>query len=219
MRLLRASGFWVLPELPLPDGRRADLVALASDGAVRIVEIKSSRADFRSDKKWIAYPMFCDRFYFAVPAGLDASGFPADAGLITADGHGGAIEREAPFCKLAPPARRPSVSTPRPLAMISSLIGKPSGKLDAISTRASMKRISLTVNSSDFVTFAASSRKWLSLFAQMSIGEARECPIMWRAVKSPSRGQNVAFEPQACENADCSGCDGFAALRIEFKTG
>ncbi len=54
-RFLRASGFAVLGELPLPNGRRADLVALAPDGALRIVEVKSSRADFQADRKWTDY--------------------------------------------------------------------------------------------------------------------------------------------------------------------
>jgi hypothetical protein len=106
LRFLRASGFSVLTEFSLPNGRRADLVALAGDGSVRIVEVKSSRADFRADRKWIDYRTLCDRFYFAIPCGLDATVFPSDAGLIVADAHGGALEREAPLFKLAPAARR-----------------------------------------------------------------------------------------------------------------
>lgn len=105
-RFLRSSGFAVLPEFPLPGGRRADLVALASDGAIRIVEIKSSCVDFRSDRKWLDYRTCCDRFYFAIPCDLAASAFPQDAGLIVADAHGAILEREAPLHKLAPASRR-----------------------------------------------------------------------------------------------------------------
>ena len=50
-RLLHAHGFSVVSELPLPSGRRADLVALDAGGEIWIVEIKSSVADFRTDQK------------------------------------------------------------------------------------------------------------------------------------------------------------------------
>jgi hypothetical protein len=105
-RYLRACGFAVLGELPLPNGRRADLVALAPDGALRIIEVKSSRADFQADRKWTDYRDYCDRFYFAAPAELNMELFPADAGLILADSHGGMLAREAPVLRLAPASRR-----------------------------------------------------------------------------------------------------------------
>ncbi|MBI1868465.1 MAG: MmcB family DNA repair protein [Methylocystis sp.] len=105
-RFWRCSGFAVLTEFPLLGGRRADLVALASDGAIRIVEIKSSSADFRADCKWLDYQTSCDRFYFAIPGDLAADAFPQDAGLIVADAHGAILEREAPVHKLAPAGRR-----------------------------------------------------------------------------------------------------------------
>ena len=41
-RLLHALGLSVVSELPLPSGRRADLVALDAGGEIWIVEIKSS---------------------------------------------------------------------------------------------------------------------------------------------------------------------------------
>src|SRR5205085_12518027 len=41
-RLLRSLGFSCISELPLPSGRRADLVALNERGEIWIVEIKSS---------------------------------------------------------------------------------------------------------------------------------------------------------------------------------
>jgi hypothetical protein len=105
-RFLRASGFAILSEFPLPNDRRADLIALSSDGGLRIVEIKSSRADFLADRKWFDYLDCCDRFYFAIPNELPSDGFPADAGLILADAHGAMLEREAPLQKLAPGRRR-----------------------------------------------------------------------------------------------------------------
>lgn len=105
-RFLRASGFSVLAELPLPNGRRADLVALSADGVIRIVEVKSSLADFRADRKWLDYRSHCDLFYFAVPQELDADPLPSDAGLIVADAYGAALAREAPAHRLAPASRR-----------------------------------------------------------------------------------------------------------------
>jgi hypothetical protein len=105
-RYLRACGFAVIGELPLPNGRRADLVALAPDGALRIVEVKSSREDFRADRKWTLYRNYCDRFYFAAPMALEEGLFPEDAGLIVADAHGAMLAREAPVLRLAPASRR-----------------------------------------------------------------------------------------------------------------
>jgi hypothetical protein len=108
--LLRSLGHAVLSEFPLSNGRRADLVALGRDGSIRIVEVKSSLADFRADGKWRHYRPFCDRFYFAIPLGLAESAgggvFPQEAGLIIADAQGAAIEREAPIHAIAPAARR-----------------------------------------------------------------------------------------------------------------
>jgi len=104
--LLRALGCSVLEEFPLPNGRRADLVALARDGSIRIVEVKSCIADFRSDGKWTHYLGYCDRFYFAAPLVLPAECFPLDAGLIFADAHGAMVERESPTRALAAARRR-----------------------------------------------------------------------------------------------------------------
>jgi len=54
-RLLRSLGFACVSELPLPSGRRADLVALNERGEIWIVEIKSSIEDLRADQKWQVY--------------------------------------------------------------------------------------------------------------------------------------------------------------------
>src|SRR5437588_703524 len=47
-RLLRSLGFSCISELPLPSGRRADLVALNERGEIWIVEIKFSVEDLRA---------------------------------------------------------------------------------------------------------------------------------------------------------------------------
>ena len=105
-RLLRALGYSTLTELPLSDGRRADVVGVGGDGAILIVEIKSSVADFRADRKWRDYAAHCDRLYFAISEATPAEIMPQEAGLILADRFGGAILREAEPRPLAPATRR-----------------------------------------------------------------------------------------------------------------
>jgi hypothetical protein len=107
-RFLHALGYCVVPELPLPSGRRADLVALGGDSEVLIVEIKSSVADFRADQKWTDYRLHCDRLFFATVAEVPREIFPADAGLIIADAFGAEIINDAPEHRLAA-ARRKAV--------------------------------------------------------------------------------------------------------------
>jgi hypothetical protein len=106
MRLLRSvHDFACFAEVPLANGRRADVLGIGPKGEIWIVEIKSSLIDFRVDVKWPNYKDFCDRFYFAKPPELEAEIFPQSEGLIVADGHGADILREAIDTPL-PPARR-----------------------------------------------------------------------------------------------------------------
>lgn len=105
-RAFAQGGFAAIAEVPLADGRRADLLALGRDGSLVIVEIKSSVADFRADRKWPGYRQWCDRLYFAVPEGFPLELIPEECGLMQADGFGAAILREAPVQKLAPARRR-----------------------------------------------------------------------------------------------------------------
>ncbi len=100
-RFLHALGYCVVSELPLPSGRRADLVALGGDGEIIIVEIKSSVADFRADQKWMDYRLHCDRLFFATVVDVPCEIFPPDAGLIVADAFGAAIVCEAPEHRIA----------------------------------------------------------------------------------------------------------------------
>ena len=104
-RYLHALGYCVVSELPLPSGRRADLVALGGDGEIIIVEIKSSVADFRADQKWMDYRRHCDRLFFATHAGVPCDIFPAEAGLIVADAFGASIVSEAPEQRIAAATR------------------------------------------------------------------------------------------------------------------
>jgi hypothetical protein len=105
-RLLHSLGFSVVTELPLASGRRADLVALGTDGEVVIVEIKSSVADYRADQKWIDYRLHCDRLFFATTLDVPCEIFPPDTGLIIADAYGASIICEAPEHRLHAATRK-----------------------------------------------------------------------------------------------------------------
>ncbi len=105
-RYLHALGYCVVSELPLPSGRRADLVGLGGDGEIVIVEIKSSVADFRADQKWMDYRLHCDRLFFATVLDVPREIFPVDTGLIVADAFGASIISEAPEHRLRAPTRK-----------------------------------------------------------------------------------------------------------------
>jgi hypothetical protein len=105
-RLLRSLGFSCISELPLPSGRRADLVALNERGEVWIVEIKSSIEDLRADQKWQDYRAHCDRLFFAFTQDLPCEIFPADTGLIVADAYGAYLHCQAPEHRLPAPTRK-----------------------------------------------------------------------------------------------------------------
>lgn len=105
-RLLGALDIHALPEIALPGGRRADLVALTRKGDLWIIEIKSSVEDFRVDRKWLEYRLHCDQFFFATHPDVPAAIFPEDAGFILSDGYGAEILREPPEHRLPPHLRR-----------------------------------------------------------------------------------------------------------------
>ena len=102
-RMFVERGDACLREFTLRTGRRVDIIAIGSGGEITIVEVKSSRQDFLSDRKWHEYPEWADRFYFAV-----ADDFPRDilpnadqCGIIITDGFDCLEVREAPQPRLA----------------------------------------------------------------------------------------------------------------------
>jgi hypothetical protein len=105
-RLLRALAFAVVHELCLPNGRRADVVALSPSGDIWIVEVKSCPDDLRVDTKWPEYRDFSDALFFAVAPDFPRDILPADTGLIVADRYGADILRESPVTRLAPARRK-----------------------------------------------------------------------------------------------------------------
>lgn len=110
-RMLAGQNFASLPELTLPNYRRADLLAVGPRGEIWIIEIKSSLTDFQTDKKWPEYLDYCDSFFFAVEPAFPVDRLPETCGLILADAYGGEIMRPAPVAKL--PAARRTVITRR----------------------------------------------------------------------------------------------------------
>ncbi len=105
-RALRALGHSVLAELPLANGRRADVVALSGSGDVLIVEIKSCLMDYRTDGKWHDYLEYCDRLYFAVAADFPCEVIPEHAGLILADRYGAELVRQPAEARLSAARRK-----------------------------------------------------------------------------------------------------------------
>lgn len=73
-RLFARNDIWCLPEMPLRNGRRADLMGIDAKGRVVIVEIKVARADLLGDAKWTEYLDHCDRFYWGLAPHLDRAG-------------------------------------------------------------------------------------------------------------------------------------------------
>ena len=105
-RALDQLGYATLLEFPLANRRRADIIALGRDGELVIVEIKTSVADFRADRKWAHYRDFADRLYFAVPGEFPLLLIPEECGLMVADGFGAAALRHGALTPLAPARRR-----------------------------------------------------------------------------------------------------------------
>lgn len=111
-RLFARNDIWCLAEMPLRNGRRADLMGVDPKGRIVIVEIKVSRADLMGDGKWPDYLDFCDRFYWGVAPGIDRAPLdgldfkPDCCGVIVADGYDAEIVRPAPSHPLAPARRK-----------------------------------------------------------------------------------------------------------------
>ncbi|SOD91957.1 MmcB family DNA repair protein [Caenispirillum bisanense] len=104
-RHLVDRGYAPVTEVTLATGRRVDVMALAPDGSLLVVEVKSCAADYLSDGKWEEYLEYCDAFTFAVPPDFPLDLLPAAEGLIVADAHEAAV--------LRPPAPRPKLHASR----------------------------------------------------------------------------------------------------------
>jgi hypothetical protein len=105
-RFCAQRGWAPVREMPLPNGRRADILALQGDGGFAVVEVKSCARDFLTDGKWPEYREFCDRLYFAVDLDFPAELLPEEVGLLVAEGPEACLIRDAPLHPLAPARRR-----------------------------------------------------------------------------------------------------------------
>jgi hypothetical protein len=110
-RLFCRQDLFAICEVPLLNGRRADMMAIDSKGGLTIVEIKVAKSDLLGDSKWTDYLEYCDRFFWAVPPHLapicDGERFmPTEAGLIVADRYDAALIREAVNRPLAAARRK-----------------------------------------------------------------------------------------------------------------
>lgn len=105
-RLCLQLGWAPVHEMPLPNGRRADIMALRPDGGFVCIEIKSGLRDFITDAKWPQYRDFCDALYFAVDADFPHALLPDDTGLIVVAERLAELLRDAPAHPLAPSRRR-----------------------------------------------------------------------------------------------------------------
>ncbi|MDT7950117.1 MAG: MmcB family DNA repair protein [Acetobacteraceae bacterium] len=99
-------GWSPIHEVPLPNHRRADILALRGDGGFACIEVKSGLRDFQTDAKWPEYRNYADALYFAVDDDFPSDCLPDDAGLIVACGREAELVREAPAHPLAPSRRR-----------------------------------------------------------------------------------------------------------------
>ncbi len=122
-RLFARNDIWCLAEVPLKNGRRADLMGIDAKGLIVIVEIKVARADLLGDAKWPDYLDFCDRFYWGLPPHLDRAPLESDAyrpqtcGVIVADGYDAEILRPAALEPLAAARRKTQVEHLARIAM------------------------------------------------------------------------------------------------------
>ncbi len=122
-RLFARHQILVQPEVTLRNHRRADLMGINAKGEIIIVEIKCSKADLTGDQKWMDYLEYCDRYFWAVPAGFDVSPFerpaflPERAGLIIADAYDAEMIRPAAYVPVAAARRKTETQNLARIAM------------------------------------------------------------------------------------------------------
>ncbi len=92
-RHLLDHGFVTVEELVPAPGLRVDVMAMGPKGEIWIVECKSSRIDYASDRKWQNYLEWGDRYFWAVDMDFPVELLPPETGLIVADGYGAEIIR------------------------------------------------------------------------------------------------------------------------------
>ena len=133
MRLFATMNLASVCEVPLPNGRRADIVGLSQKGDLWIAEVKSSVVDFQTDQKWPQYWEYCDQLFFAVAPTFPLELLPESTGVIVADRYGGEIVRPVAAVRL--PAHRRRAMTMRLARMAAArlqVLSDPGFPLDQI---------------------------------------------------------------------------------------
>jgi len=105
-RLCLQLGWSPVHEMPLPNNRRADIMALRPDGGFACIEVKSGPRDFLTDSKWPEYRDYSDSVYFAVDTDFPQDLLPLETGLIVACGRDAEVLREPAVHALSPARRR-----------------------------------------------------------------------------------------------------------------
>ena len=105
-RLCLQLGWSPVHEVPLPNGRRADILALCPKGRFMCIEVKSGARDFLTDQKWPEYREYADELYFAVDSDFPQALLPSETGLIVTHGRDAALLRSAPCHPLGASRRR-----------------------------------------------------------------------------------------------------------------
>ncbi len=95
-RHLVAQGLACLTEFVPTRGMRVDVMALDRRGRIWIVECKSSRADFQSDRKWAGYLDWCDRYFWAVDTAFPDHLLPSGTGINRAEAYDAEFVVDAP---------------------------------------------------------------------------------------------------------------------------
>ena len=105
-RLCLRLGWAPLHEVSLPNGRRADILALRPDGCFACIEVKSGPRDFLTDLKWQDYRECADELFFAVDTDFPQDLLPTETGIIVAAGLEAELLRDAPQHPLTSVRRR-----------------------------------------------------------------------------------------------------------------
>ncbi len=92
-RHLASHGFACIEEFVPERSKRVDVMGLGPKGEIWVIECKSSRSDFQTDKKWEGYLEWCDRYFWAVDEAFPTELLPEGTGLIIADAYDAEIIR------------------------------------------------------------------------------------------------------------------------------
>lgn len=89
-------------EVHLSPQLRCDILHLAINDKVTIIELKTCKEDFKVDSKWTGYLDYCDYFYFMCPENvISTKDIPKNVGLIHISKNGLYSVEQRPY-KLRP---------------------------------------------------------------------------------------------------------------------